>query len=419
MSPISPEHRDREPAARGVSSVPRFRQVVRRDLLALVVTIGLATLLTSQLAMLVPGADHLGPALAIVVVIVALLPVAGWRAGRLAKRLSRPIEWLAAESARVVGRGADADAPPRGPDPTMAHGTVHEVRMLARSHARLRRELLARRRMERGVAAARTVQAATLPDRLPSIPGLRVAASAEAAEETGGDVYDVLPVHASVGAWRAEQVFMLVADATGHGFGPAIIAMQLRGMLRMGVAAGLDLECMIRAVDRQLAEDLPGAHYVTAWLARYDPRTRELEWVSAGQGPLLHHDAASGVTDLLEADRPPLGIGWTGPFRSRRTHIGPGDAFVVLTDGFHESMNVRGELWGFDALRDLVDRSVHHGAGGMLEQLQHAVDRHAAGRLPMDDRTALVIVGDRGDDAGHVAEPSVALRLHPAASAAE
>jgi phosphoserine phosphatase len=280
-------------------------------------------------------------------------------------------------------------------------GPVREVGQLALVNDRLRRQLIVGGRMSRGVAAARSVQAAAMPGTVPRPAGIRIAAVAEPAEETGGDVYDVMTVPATHGAWRAGDVFLLLADATGHGFGPAIISMQLRAMLRMAVAAGLDLETMVHAADRQLAEELPGAHYVTAWVARYDPRTFSLEWISAGQGPLLHHDAARGVTGLLAADRPPLGIGWRGDFQPRRTVIEPGDVLVALSDGYHETPNVRGEPFGIDALRDRIDAWAHVGSAGLLERLRRAVDRHAAGRGAMDDRTAVVITGDRGDDVEH------------------
>src|SRR5438552_17400199 len=57
--------------------------------------------------------------------------------------------------------------------------------------ARLTRELLERRRLEKALAIARDTQKSLLPERAPDIPGLDLAGATRSHEAVGGDSYDV------------------------------------------------------------------------------------------------------------------------------------------------------------------------------------------------------------------------------------
>ena len=86
-------------------------------------------------------------------------------------------------------------------------------------------------RLERDLQIARQIQQGTFPDALPAIGGFDLVAWSEPADETGGDTYDVI-------GRSAGSVLFLLADATGHGIGPALSVTQVRAMLRNGPRSG-------------------------------------------------------------------------------------------------------------------------------------------------------------------------------------
>jgi phosphoserine phosphatase len=90
-------------------------------------------------------------------------------------------------------------------------------------------------KIERDLAVAREIQMNVLPRELPKYPGYDLAAASVPAEETGGDIYDVVPVA------DASSCVLLLADATGHGIGPALSVTQVRAMLRIAVRLGARL----------------------------------------------------------------------------------------------------------------------------------------------------------------------------------
>jgi DNA-binding response OmpR family regulator len=112
--------------------------------------------------------------------------------------------------------------------------------------ARRARESLLR--IERDLQVARRIQRSTFPRVLPALHGFEIDAWSEPAEETAGDTYDVIgfrgngregPVSFSTD--DADRAILLLADATGHGIGPALSVTQVRAMLRMAVRMQTDL----------------------------------------------------------------------------------------------------------------------------------------------------------------------------------
>jgi serine phosphatase RsbU (regulator of sigma subunit) len=318
--------------------------------------------------------------------IVVILLFALWRASALARRFARPIERLVAESERL-SRG-DLE-----PGPAIA-SPVTELRRLADAQDRMRESLKKLVQLEGELRIARMIQQQTFPQRLPDLAGFECAGFSLPAAETGGDTYDAVGMAGdrTPTADGAVRALFLVADATGHGLGPALSVTQVRAMLRMAVRAGRGLEEIVRNLNEQLHDDLESGRFVTAWFGELDARTGLLTSFSAGQGPLLRYDAARGAWEERGSDLPPLGIMATVKVEvPRPVELRPGDLFLVLSDGFFEAAAPGGELFGAERVQALVERLRAEPAARILEALREAVDAHLAGEPAADDRTALLI----------------------------
>lgn len=244
-------------------------------------------------------------------------------------------------------------------------------------------------KLEGDLRLARQIQQATLPDSLPSIPGYELAAWSQPADETGGDTYDVVKRNREDGN---QIVHLLVADASGHGVGPALAVTQIRAMLRMAIRLETDLSTMVRHLNEQLHADLPRNRFITAWMGELHPDTHTLRMISAGQGPLLHYKAASDEVHVFPADIQPFGmfprVALDGP---RSFVLEPGDCFVVLSDGFFEAEDeARGQI-GRERICATVRGHVGEGASHLLEELRREVESFEPAEVALDDRTALIL----------------------------
>jgi serine phosphatase RsbU (regulator of sigma subunit) len=345
------------------------------------------------IAVLVPESDLLGTvhrlrqsilAFTAIVLLVSLVRVA-----RLARRFSAPIESLVRETDRISRGELDAGDPIRS--------RVKEVQRLAAAQDRMREGLRALLKLERDLLLARQIQQSTFPDRLPTLAGFDLAAWSEPADETGGDTYDVIGCApagsgAAITDGAADKAVMLLADATGHGIGPALSVTQIRAMLRMAVRMGEDLPAIARHLNEQLCADLPTARFITAWLGVLDAPSGRLATFSAGQGPLLHYEAAAGRVHARKADTPPFGvvpdldIVLPDPIT-----LAPGDVYAVISDGIYEAADPDSRLFGIERTGNLLARTHDRPAAEIIETLRTEVHSFTRGAPADDDRTAIII----------------------------
>jgi serine phosphatase RsbU (regulator of sigma subunit) len=348
-----------------------------------------------SMVVMVPESDLLGSLgylrLGIVLVMTVGLALAIFRAARLARRYSRPIEALVRESERI-SRG-DLD---RGP---AVVSSIREVHRLADAHERMRLSLKTLLKLESDLQVARRIQQDTLPEQIPVVPGFDIDAWNEPAEETGGDTYDVIGYRRVPGEagprlsqGEAERAVLLLADATGHGIGPALSVTQVRAMLRMAIRVGEDLPAIVRHLNAQLCADLSDGRFISAWLGELDAKEGTLTGFSCGQGPLLYYRAAEETAEVLETDAVPLGcfedleVNVRAPLRMES-----GDIFVALSDGVIEAENPAGERFGTRRVIDLIARHRKESAPELMATLREALTAFT-GPTPADDDRTVVIV---------------------------
>lgn len=243
--------------------------------------------------------------------------------------------------------------------------------------------------IERDLDTAREIQRGLLPRARPDIEGYEIAGWSRAADKTGGDYFDWMPLPEG-------RILVAIADVSGHGIGPAIIASVCRAYVRS--ASGGAEHSLARAVERVndlLELDIPASRFVTSAVGVLIPERNQMELVSAGQAPLLFHRAGSEVTERWSADGMPLGIvsGMTlGEGRS--IDFAPGDVLVLTTDGFFEWQDPSGEQYGLDRLERFVQEHAREPAEQLMKGLYEDVLRHAAGVEQSDDVTIVVVRRD-------------------------
>jgi serine phosphatase RsbU (regulator of sigma subunit)/integral membrane sensor domain MASE1/anti-sigma regulatory factor (Ser/Thr protein kinase) len=186
----------------------------------------------------------------------------------------------------------------------------------------------ARARREHEIAE--TLQRSLLPDRIPQMPSVDLAARyvpATADMEVGGDWYDVIPL-------RDGLVGLAIGDVAGHGLHAAATMGQLRMALRAYAVQDPSPVSVMRGV-HELVSHLPMSEMVTLIYLVFDPATRTLRFTNAGHPPPLVF--GGGESRYLEDGlAPPLGV-TVGADLTECTHeIQPGATVLLYTDGLVE-----------------------------------------------------------------------------------
>ena len=251
----------------------------------------------------------------------------------------------------------------------------------ARTADRLRRELEAVGEIQRGL----------LPERLPEVPGLRVAAHYEASEQAGGDYYDFFDLPGG-------RLGMLLADVSGHGT-PAAVLMAVVHALAHAIDDPPSAEPpgrLLAHLNRHLCERYTkrGGTFVTAWAGVYDPATRGLTFANAGHPPPRRKadNSRGGAATALagHARSLPLGIDPGERFEDAAVTLDPGDVVVAYTDGITEARSPTRGMWGVEGL-DAALLGCSCDPAGLVDDLIARLGGFTGGDRAEDDRTVVAV----------------------------
>jgi len=313
------------------------------------------------------------------------------RIRRLARRYSRPVSALVEDSVQIsMGNFEGTET---------INSSVMEIQQLAQAHKTMRQGLRTLLKMERDMQVAHDIQKRLLPASLPQLSAYQLAGWYAPADATGGDSYDVIGLKTlrntrrlSFSQDNPQQLLLMLADATGHGIGPALTSTQMRAMLRMAVLIGCELPEMLKYLNQQMCMDLHSGRFVTLWLGLLDVRNHTLRSYSAGQAPLLYYRAAQHAIETLDADAPPLGIMEELPIPEPGSRVFEiGDIFLALSDGLFEAKNAHGEAFGIERVRNIILAHHHASAEQLLQIIVDALTTFTHAARAADDRTALLI----------------------------
>ena len=254
---------------------------------------------------------------------------------------------------------------------------------IAIENARLYEEIAKQeRRLERDLQLARELQFRLLPQAMPRLENLEVAARFSPARAIGGDLYDF--VHYSLG-----RLGIVVGDVSGKGAPAAIYAALVSGILRSHAPMEPAPAEMLSAVNFSLSERRIEAQYICLLYAVWDDEQRVLQVSNSGlPRPIYIHD---GKMEIIEATGLPLGLFDTAEYDELTFRAKPGDMFVFLTDGIFDARNRAGELFGRAGVEKVIATCPDQSPECVVNSLFAAVEEHAAGEDTFDDQTVLAI----------------------------
>ena len=259
------------------------------------------------------------------------------------------------------------------------------VELLARIHTHLTIDQLRRSLAEahrRELEMAYRVQAGLIPATLPDVAGWDLAARWQPAREVSGDYYDFIRNPGRLG--------LVVADVSGKGMHAALFMASTRSILRAKATAALTPAEALTQANAMLCEDATGGMFVTLCYADVSPDGPGVSYVSCGHNPPFWYHADRRTISELEPTGSVLGMDEDLRCRATSFEVGAGDVLLFYTDGFTETFNERGELFGEERLKEVLARHAAEPAARILEAIERERAAFAGAVPPSDDRTAVI-----------------------------
>jgi sigma-B regulation protein RsbU (phosphoserine phosphatase) len=267
-------------------------------------------------------------------------------------------------------------------EPLMLHANLllRAVNNLALTH-----ELQeANRALDREKEQVCRMQHHLLPQRLPPIDGLELAASYLACSRAGGDYYDVLPL-------PGDQWGLLMADVSGHGTPAAVVMAMMHTLLHAFPGVAAPPLAVLSHVNQHLLAMAPEGMFATAIYGVYDAVSRRLRYASAGHPPPLLRRSGHRVCAVEGTAGLPLGILAEDTWTEQEVTLARGDALLLYTDGILEGANDRGVPFGRLRLEDAL-RWGPGRAGPLVRHIERHYKEFCNGTTDQDDRTLLTAV---------------------------
>jgi DNA-binding response OmpR family regulator len=195
-----------------------------------------------------------------------------------------------------------------------------------------------------------------------------------------------------VAAARADsgELFVMLADATGHGLAASISTLPLLTLFYEMVDWGMTLSAVVSRINGQLCQALPSSRFVAAALLMIDEKQGTAQAWVGGVPAVLVLGPDGTVTQTLSSNRVSLGI---VEFDDEMSAVDsfewrPGSQFAVCSDGLPEAENATGEAFGLERLRAAMASAP---AADRVDAVKAALRQHLGTLSPHDDVTLLLV----------------------------
>ncbi|MEB3275293.1 MAG: PP2C family protein-serine/threonine phosphatase [Prochlorothrix sp.] len=225
------------------------------------------------------------------------------------------------------------------------------------------------------------------PTELNSLRDLEVAAYMAAAEDVGGDYYDVLVTE--------EGVTIAMGDVTGHGLESGLIMLMTQTAVRTLTELGqISPQIFLNTLNRTLYKNIQR-------LDTYKNLTLVLLHYNQGQVKITgqHEEVvimrANGTVERVDTIDLGFPLGLEPDILAfLRTHtvtLEPADGLVLFSDGIVEAMDGAKQLYGFDRFCGQLQRHWNRPVVEIEAAIVADVQAHLGGEMPLDDMSLLIL----------------------------
>lgn len=251
------------------------------------------------------------------------------------------------------------------------------------------RQAIENERYKEQLNIAKNVQKSLLPSQLRHNQTFEIVAYSMAADEVGGDYYDIL--EPTPGIFN-----LIIGDVSGKGTSAAFNMAQMRGIFHSLAQEANSPSHFIKQANSAMARCLEKSSFITAFYFQINTLEKNMRYVRAGHCPALFYQASQKKACFLESDGLGLGIVRNSEYSQYVVEsivtYQPGDILLLYTDGITEAKNLKNEQYGSEGLKTSlmkhIDKPIELLKEGLIEDLKTFL-----GGNKLDDDYTLTVVG--------------------------
>jgi sigma-B regulation protein RsbU (phosphoserine phosphatase) len=239
-----------------------------------------------------------------------------------------------------------------------------------------------RRELEAELELSQTLQRALLPQQMPPISGLDIAAYSRPAQIVTGDYFDFVQ-------FKDGLPGIVIADISGHGVSAGMLMTSLQTAFHTLVPDSISPVEVLERINRLYMHNIRLTSFVTVFFGKFDPASHILSYASAGHPAYLYR-AHSDQDIWLDRTAPAIGLVEGAHIGLQEVELSPGDVLVLFTDGITEAMNSNHFQFGNEALARVIRQHKGSPARTIMSEILKSVNTHIQESAVSDDITLVV-----------------------------
>lgn len=259
---------------------------------------------------------------------------------------------------------------------------------MAIKNFRLISDAIENERYKEELKIAKEVQKSLFPESLIVNIHIEMNAFSKAADEVGGDYYDVFE-------FSNEQLAIVIGDVSGNGTSAAFNMAQMKGVFQSLIQLGLPADHFMNYANNALGRCLEKTSFITLSLFIIDISRQAIQFARAGHCPALYFNSKTNEVVYLKSKGLGLGIirnkSYLKHIHKQEFIYNKGDVIILYTDGIIEAHNVDNEEYGYDRLQKLLTENYSLNAKQIGEKIVEDVYSFTGTRYLNDDYSFLIL----------------------------
>ncbi|MDT8299263.1 MAG: SpoIIE family protein phosphatase, partial [Spirochaetaceae bacterium] len=244
-------------------------------------------------------------------------------------------------------------------------------------------ELLHSHQINREIQVAADIQKTLLPEKMPNLSGVEVAAFSDAAKGVSGDYYDVFDLGAG-------KTAVVICDVAGKGVPASLLMIMIRTVIRSISSPGKRADHIMTELNRAITGRLGADRFATISLIILDSEKGTVSYSNGAHHPLYILRGDTRTYRMFDTDGLPMGIDINASFGHKMIRVHSQDYLVLFTDGLPEARNGEGEELGTERLLRFIARHADQPPVEVARRVKDYVDDFTSG-LQHDDQTFVAL----------------------------
>ena len=253
---------------------------------------------------------------------------------------------------------------------------------------RLLNEAIKNERYKEELKIANRVQKSLLPDQMNGNSKIEIAAFSKAADEVGGDYYDIYH-------FNEDRIALVIGDVSGKGTSAAFNMSQMKGIFHSLVQLDLSPKEFMVSANNALGRCLERSSFITLSYYIIDFKEKTVEFSRAGHCPTLYYRAKSKRADFFETKGMGLGILRNNEFHKyvevNQFEYKSDDIILLYTDGITEATDHSKQEYGYTRLKESLERHANESPELIRKGLVDDLYKFSEEEMMGDDYSLLIV----------------------------